>query len=144
MYFKGRPVSSTILVITGILAFIINICSVSVVLCCIYMPNKISSSSSSYIRICVLSVSVQVVGNTTSGAYGYTIQNSVAFAYVPAELSTPGQQLQVELLGNRYQATILKQAPIKIEAMRSRSKRKAKMPEKSSVGYPDSVRWQHV
>ena len=37
---KGRPVASTNLVITGVLAFIINICSVSVV----YMPNKSSSS----------------------------------------------------------------------------------------------------
>ncbi|KAI0236334.1 Dimethylglycine dehydrogenase, mitochondrial [Lamellibrachia satsuma] len=73
----------------------------------------------------------KVVGNTTSGAYGYSVQESVAFAYVPAELSSPGQQLQVELLGNRCPATILKQAPIKIEAMRNRPKRKTKMPENS-------------
>ena len=31
-----RPVASTSLVITGVLAFVINICSVYVVLCCIY------------------------------------------------------------------------------------------------------------
>ena len=73
----------------------------------------------------------KVVGNTTSGAYGYSVQESVAFAYVPAELSSPGQQLQVELLGNRCPATILKQAPIKNEAMRNRLKRKTKMPENS-------------
>lgn len=74
----------------------------------------------------------KVVGNTTSGAYGYTIQESVAFAYVPPELSSPGQQLQVELLGNRCMATVLKQAPIKIEAVRNRPKRKVKMPETST------------
>ena len=46
MYFKGHPVASTILVITGVLAFIINICSESDVLLYICQITFSSSGSS--------------------------------------------------------------------------------------------------
>jgi 4-methylaminobutanoate oxidase (formaldehyde-forming) len=38
-------------------------------------------------------------GRVTSGGYGYTIERSIAYAYVPAELASPGQALEVEIFG---------------------------------------------
>ena len=62
----------------------------------------------------------QVVGNTTSGAYGYTVKQSIAFAYLPAELCTPGTQVHVDLLGQHCPAVVHKDAPLKIEPVRTR------------------------
>jgi len=39
------------------------------------------------------------VGRVTSGGYGYTVQRSIAYAYLPAEHSRPGQQVDVEIFG---------------------------------------------
>ncbi|KAF0697571.1 Aste57867_11749 [Aphanomyces stellatus] len=47
-----------------------------------------------------------VVGNTTSGGYGYAVQKSISFAYVPPSLANEGQRVQVELVGHQYDATV--------------------------------------
>ena len=47
------------------------------------------------------------VGITTSGAFGHATGRSLGFAYVPTALAAPGQQLEVELLGDRRAATVL-------------------------------------
>ena len=70
--------------------------------------------------------SLQVVGMTTSGAYGYNVNQSIAFAYVPPELSAPGTQVLVELLGEKRPATVHKDAPLLIESARNRQAAKAK------------------
>ena len=62
-----------------------------------------------------------MVGNTTSGCYSYSLEKSLAMAYVPVELSGAGKQVHVELLGEKYPATILKTAPFKIESARNKS-----------------------
>ena len=67
----------------------------------------------------------QVVGMTTSGAYGYTVQKSIAFAYVPVELSEPGTEVHVELLGERCLATVQPGAPVLIESMRNKKAKSA-------------------
>lgn len=56
---------------------------------------------------------------TTSGSYGYTVQKSIALAYVPKELSDPGTQVHVELLGHRCLATVQPGVPIPTEPMRN-------------------------
>jgi len=71
-------------------------------------------------------VSQQVVGNTTSGAYGYSVQSSIAYAYLPLHLSAPGTEVEVELLGDRCLATVQKSAPVKVESVRARLAAKAK------------------
>ncbi len=43
----------------------------------------------------------QPVGRVTSGGYGYTVGRSIAYAYVPAGRSTPGQPVEVEIFGDR-------------------------------------------
>ena len=66
----------------------------------------------------------RVVGNTTSGAYGYTVDRSLAFAYLPVELATPGTRVDVELMGDRRPAVVERGAPVKIDSVRERQRAK--------------------
>ena len=51
-----------------------------------------------------------IVGVTTSGAYGHTVHKSLAFAYVNSGYEPPGTTFDVRILGQRRQATVLSQA----------------------------------
>jgi glycine cleavage system aminomethyltransferase T/glycine/D-amino acid oxidase-like deaminating enzyme len=46
------------------------------------------------------------VGYVTSAAYGYTIDRSIAYAWLPAELSVPGQQVEIAYFDKRLSATV--------------------------------------
>jgi 4-methylaminobutanoate oxidase (formaldehyde-forming) len=35
----------------------------------------------------------------TSGGYGYTVERSIAYAVLPAELAVPGTRAEVEIFG---------------------------------------------
>ncbi len=50
----------------------------------------------------------QVVGEVTSGTLSPTLGKAIALAYVPTQLSKIGQQLEVEIRGKFYPATIVK------------------------------------
>jgi 4-methylaminobutanoate oxidase (formaldehyde-forming) len=39
------------------------------------------------------------VGRVTSGGYGYTVERSIAYAYMPAVNANPGQPVEVEIFG---------------------------------------------
>ena len=41
----------------------------------------------------------ELVGRVTSGGYGYTVERSIAYAYVPAASATAGQPVDVEIFG---------------------------------------------
>ncbi|XP_042660711.1 dimethylglycine dehydrogenase, mitochondrial, partial [Tyto alba] len=71
----------------------------------------------------------KVIGNTTSGSFSYSAQQSLAFAYVPTELSKVGQRLEVELLGKNYSATIIQEPLVLTEPMRTRLQRKGESPK---------------
>lgn len=71
----------------------------------------------------------QVIGNTTSGCFSYGAQQSLAFAYVPMELSKVGQKLEVELLGKNYPATIIQEPLVLTEPTRTRLQRKGESPK---------------
>ncbi|MBP2479278.1 glycine cleavage system aminomethyltransferase T/glycine/D-amino acid oxidase-like deaminating enzyme [Crossiella equi] len=45
------------------------------------------------------------VGYVTSAAYGYTVDRPIAYAWLPAALSTPGTALHIEYFGRRLPAT---------------------------------------
>ena len=51
----------------------------------------------------------RVVGLTTSGAYGYAVEQSIAFAFVEPDLAGPGTELEVAILGRRCAARVLEQ-----------------------------------
>nr|XP_042906993.1 dimethylglycine dehydrogenase, mitochondrial isoform X2 [Parasteatoda tepidariorum] len=60
----------------------------------------------------------KIVGNTTSGSFGYTVDHSLAFAYLPPFLAVPGTEVEVELLGQLHPAKVLKNPPVQIESLR--------------------------
>jgi glycine cleavage system aminomethyltransferase T len=41
----------------------------------------------------------RVCGRDTSGGYGYTVERSIAYAYLPAEMVVPGSEVEVEIFG---------------------------------------------
>jgi 4-methylaminobutanoate oxidase (formaldehyde-forming) len=46
-------------------------------------------------------VAGEPVGRVTSGGYGYTVQRSIAYAYLPAEHAAAGTSAEVEIFGRR-------------------------------------------
>ncbi len=54
----------------------------------------------------------QVVGETTSGDWGYRINASVALGVVRADLAVPGTELEVEIYGQRYKAVVQEDQPL--------------------------------
>ncbi len=47
------------------------------------------------------------VGMTSSGGYGHRVEKSIAFGYVPPDLTAPGTQLTVEILGDQRPAEVV-------------------------------------
>jgi 4-methylaminobutanoate oxidase (formaldehyde-forming) len=41
----------------------------------------------------------EIVGRVTSGGYGYTVERSIAYAYLPTASATPGTRVEVEIFG---------------------------------------------
>jgi dimethylglycine dehydrogenase len=52
----------------------------------------------------------QVIGITTSGAYGHSVGQSLAFAYVNTGYDVAGTSFEIEILGKRCKATVLAEA----------------------------------
>jgi len=63
----------------------------------------------------------KVIGVTTSGAYGYGVQKSLAFVYVPPEFAKPGTSFDIEILGHRRRANVLAEATYDPQNKRLRS-----------------------
>ncbi len=53
-----------------------------------------------------------VVGETTSGAWGYRVGASIALGVVRTDLSEPGSELEVEMYGKRYKAIVQPDQPL--------------------------------
>jgi 4-methylaminobutanoate oxidase (formaldehyde-forming) len=51
----------------------------------------------------------QVVGWVTSGGYGYSVEKSIAYAYLPTAVVKAGGALDVEILGERIGATVVRE-----------------------------------
>jgi dimethylglycine dehydrogenase len=49
----------------------------------------------------------EAIGLTTSGGYGFTVDKSLAFAYVTADHAAPGTELEVMILGEKKRAVVL-------------------------------------
>jgi dimethylglycine dehydrogenase len=54
----------------------------------------------------------QVVGETTSGAWGYRIGASVALGMLRTDLVVPGTEIEVEIYGERYRAVVQPDGPL--------------------------------
>ncbi|MEX0286916.1 MAG: FAD-dependent oxidoreductase [Paracoccaceae bacterium] len=54
----------------------------------------------------------QIVGETTSGGWGYRVDASIALGVVQTELSVPGTELEVEIYGERCRAGVPGDRPL--------------------------------
>jgi dimethylglycine dehydrogenase len=61
-----------------------------------------------------------VIGVTTSGAYGHTVGRSLAFAYVQPKYAIPGTKFEIRVLGHNCSATVLKEAAYDPQNLRLR------------------------
>lgn len=53
-------------------------------------------------------VNGRVAGRVTTGSYGVSVKSSIAFAYIPSELATVGNQAEILVFGNWIPATVVK------------------------------------
>lgn len=53
-----------------------------------------------------------IVGETTSGAWGYRVNASIALGMVRADLAVPGTEIEVEIYGERRRAVVQEDAPL--------------------------------
>jgi dimethylglycine dehydrogenase len=53
----------------------------------------------------------KIVGRATSGYYGHCLRKSLAIGYIKAELANVGTELEIEILGERKKATVLRESP---------------------------------
>ncbi|MGB0900408.1 GcvT family protein [Halocynthiibacter sp.] len=54
----------------------------------------------------------EIVGETTSGGWGYRVNASIALGMVRADLATPGTELEVEIYGEKCRAVVQEDQPI--------------------------------
>ncbi|WP_300010958.1 FAD-dependent oxidoreductase [uncultured Roseobacter sp.] len=59
-----------------------------------------------------LFVGDEVVGETTSGDWGYRINKSVALGMLRKDLTDPGSEVEVEIYGQRYKAVVQPDQPL--------------------------------
>ena len=53
----------------------------------------------------------QVVGETTSGTWGYRVGHSMALGMLRADLALAGTEVEVEIFGDRVKAVVLPDGP---------------------------------
>jgi glycine cleavage system aminomethyltransferase T len=51
----------------------------------------------------------EIVGRVTTGGYGYTVERSIAYAYVPPEHAEPGAAVAVEIFGRWIEAEVARE-----------------------------------
>ena len=54
----------------------------------------------------------QVVGETTSGDWGYRVGSSIALGMIRSDLAQPGTRVQIDIFGERRTATVQPDAPL--------------------------------
>ena len=53
----------------------------------------------------------KVVGRATGGEFGFRLDKSIALAMVKPDFANVGDKLQVDILGEMYEATVLEESP---------------------------------
>jgi dimethylglycine dehydrogenase len=54
----------------------------------------------------------KVVGETTSGGWGYRVNKSIALGMLRADLAVPGTEIEVEIYGERHRAVVQEDRPL--------------------------------
>lgn len=68
----------------------------------------------------------KAIGNTTSGCYSPVLGKGLVFAYVPAIVDVPGNQVEIDIMGEMMKATVLEGPPVKTQPIRERQEQGAK------------------
>jgi 4-methylaminobutanoate oxidase (formaldehyde-forming) len=75
-------------------------------LCCITLLDKSTIAlGKEPIR---LAGAENIIGWVASGGYGYSVNESIVFAYLPVEHAKPGVQLEIEIFGERVSASVVR------------------------------------
>ena len=53
----------------------------------------------------------KVIGRATSGGYGWRCGKSLALGFVQIDLAVIGTELEIEILGEKYQAVVVEESP---------------------------------
>jgi dimethylglycine dehydrogenase len=53
-----------------------------------------------------------IVGETTSGGWGYRVDKSIALGMLRSDLTVPGTKIEVEIFGDRFPATVQEDKPL--------------------------------
>jgi 4-methylaminobutanoate oxidase (formaldehyde-forming) len=69
-----------------------------------------------------------VVGRVTSGGYGYSVERSIAYGYLPAELADSGTAVEVEIFGEWIEAEVAQEPLFDPEGARVRGIRSVPAP----------------
>ena len=74
-------------------------------LCCITLedPHSVALGNEP------VKVADSVLGRVTSGGYGYTVERSIAYAYLPPEHAEPGTVVVVEIFGRRVEGEVARE-----------------------------------
>jgi 4-methylaminobutanoate oxidase (formaldehyde-forming) len=51
----------------------------------------------------------EIIGRVTTGGYGYTVERSIAYAYLPPERAEPGTGVEVEIFGEWIAGEVAKE-----------------------------------
>jgi dimethylglycine dehydrogenase len=71
-----------------------------------FVPLLVDATDADAAAVSVVYHGDEYVGLVTSGGYGYRLKQSIALAYVRADLARPGTALCVEILGERRRAVV--------------------------------------
>jgi dimethylglycine dehydrogenase len=63
----------------------------------------------------------EIIGRATSGGYGWRLGKSLALAMVRPDLGEIGTELEIQILGDRYKATVIEESPYDPENARLRA-----------------------
>ena len=86
-----------------------------------FVPLIVAATDADAAAVCIVFARNQPVGLVTSGGYGYRLKQSIALAYVRADLAVPGTELEVEILGARRRAVVGREPLFDPENARLRS-----------------------
>ena len=48
----------------------------------------------------------RIAGRVTSGGYGYTVERSIAYAYLPSDIAAPGTTADIQVFGRWVPAVV--------------------------------------
>jgi dimethylglycine dehydrogenase len=74
-----------------------------------FVPLLVDARDADAAAVSIVYCGSEVVGLVTSGGYGYRLNRSIALAYVRADLTAPGTELEVEILGERCRAVVARE-----------------------------------